>query len=209
VLAGPAGSGKGHFGQLLRESGDLPYGLTRSHTTRARLARDHDDSYFWVSEGEMDELIAKGEMLECKTIHGNRYGTSVAEIHRVVDEGKVPLLDIDIQGVREIGSRLAQEGQGRLVFCAFMAITTTLCRTAQIERHRKSLKGADGPAEPADLEARLLTAAWELEEAGRMAREDPTATGFVVERFVNQIRTPERTAELLDRLQEFYRKAGR
>jgi guanylate kinase len=59
--------------------------------------------YFFLTDSEFDELIAKGQMLEFAVVHGShRYGTPKAPVESALSEGHLVLLEIDIQGARQV-----------------------------------------------------------------------------------------------------------
>lgn len=53
----------------------------------------------------MEEAISNGEFLEYAQVHGNLYGTSLQSLQEVQKGGKIPLLDIDVQGVKNVKDR--------------------------------------------------------------------------------------------------------
>jgi guanylate kinase len=105
-IAGPTGSGKGTIAQYLTQAEN--YSPTVSDTTR--LPRKHNDGYevdgvhYWfISETIAKEKLENGEYIEAKWVHGaTLYGTSVEAYKRVVDSGRVPLLEIDVQGMEDL-----------------------------------------------------------------------------------------------------------
>jgi guanylate kinase len=103
VLAGPTAVGKGTVAADVR----LRYPeiwLSVSCTTRPpRPGEVEGVHYHFVDEAEFDRLIADGEMLEWAVVHGtNRYGTRAEPVRQVLAEGRPALLEIDLQGARQI-----------------------------------------------------------------------------------------------------------
>jgi len=104
-LAGPTGAGKGTMTQYLTQTGE--YAPIVSDTTRA--PRPHANGYevngvhYWfLSEQEALEKIKQSEYIEAKLVHGDTlYGTSISAYERVVESDKVPILEIDVQGLEE------------------------------------------------------------------------------------------------------------
>lgn len=79
------------------------FGFSLSHTTReARPGEENGVHYHFTTMAEMDAGIAKGEFVEYADVHGNKYGTSSLAVLKVKSGGKVPILDIDIQGVQRV-----------------------------------------------------------------------------------------------------------
>lgn len=107
VLAGPSGVGKG---TIVKELGNLMgdmLGFSVSHTTRAKRPREQEGvAYHFTTREAMLQQIANGEFIEHAEVHGNLYGTSVAAVEQVMQQGRVCVLDIDVQGaesVRKLG----------------------------------------------------------------------------------------------------------
>ena len=102
-MCGPSGVGKGTLiSMLLEEFGDK-VGFSVSHTTRAPREGEVDGVHYHFSTVEkMEEMIAAGEFVEYARVHGNIYGTSKASVEAVAKEGKVCVLDIDVQGAKSV-----------------------------------------------------------------------------------------------------------
>jgi guanylate kinase len=74
-----------------------------SHTTRApRPGEENGVHYNFVEKVAMEDDISKGLFIEYAHVHTNIYGTSIAAVDRVKSEGKICILDIDIQGVQSV-----------------------------------------------------------------------------------------------------------
>ncbi|KQZ84277.1 guanylate kinase [Microbacterium sp. Root166] len=103
VLAGPTAVGKGTVAAHIKEHHPDIH-LSVSATTRAPRPGEVDgEHYFFVDDAEFDRLIAEGELLEHATVHNAyRYGTPRAPIERVLAEGRTALLEIDLQGARQV-----------------------------------------------------------------------------------------------------------
>ena len=103
VIAGPSGVGKGTLVKKLMEKYPACFGFSVSHTTRApRPGETHGVHYNFVSKDTMLKAIENKEFIEYAHVHSNIYGTSIAAVDKVIDEGKVCILDIDIQGVESV-----------------------------------------------------------------------------------------------------------
>ncbi|XP_012273491.1 guanylate kinase isoform X2 [Orussus abietinus] len=103
VIAGPSGSGKSTILKRLFNEFPDSFGFSVSHTTRApRLGEEDGKHYFFTSKEEMQKQIDNGEFIESATFSGNLYGTSKRAIEAVQNAGKVCVLDIDVQGVKQI-----------------------------------------------------------------------------------------------------------
>ncbi|WP_026552182.1 guanylate kinase [Arthrobacter sp. H20] len=103
VLAGPTAVGKGTVSTYIRDNYPQVW-LSVSATTRpARPGEVNGVHYFFVSNEEFDELVASGQMLEWALVHGrNRYGTLRRTVDTAMADGKSVLLEIDLQGARQV-----------------------------------------------------------------------------------------------------------
>lgn len=156
LLVGVSGAGKDSIKQRLLKTGD--YHHVVSHTTRKPrenkgvVERDSLD-YHFIGLGEAEKMLDNGEFVEAKQYSGNMYGTSVAEIERARDDGKIALTDIEVQGVAEYKAISAD------VHAVFV-----LPPSYEVWQQRlRSRYG--GKIYPADMEKRLQTAKAELTEA--------------------------------------------
>ncbi|CAH1985909.1 unnamed protein product [Acanthoscelides obtectus] len=103
VLCGPSGSGKSTLLQrMMREYPDT-FGFSVSHTTRKPRPGEVDGvHYHFTTKDQMLEAIRAGRFLEHATFSGNTYGTSKAAVEDVKKAGKICVLDIDTQGVKQV-----------------------------------------------------------------------------------------------------------
>lgn len=109
VIAGPAAVGKGTVVTRIREL--LPeIRFSVSATTRSPRPGEVDgEHYFFVSNEKFDDLVAGDEMLEWALVHGlNRYGTPRKPILDALEKGEDIILEIDIQGAKQIKEKLPE-----------------------------------------------------------------------------------------------------
>jgi guanylate kinase len=103
IISSPSGAGKTTLTRdLLAHFSDLTFSV--SHTTRApRTAEVEGRDYYFVSRPQFDELTEAHAFVEWAEVHGNRYGTSLAELERARKERKRGIVfDVDYQGARQI-----------------------------------------------------------------------------------------------------------
>lgn len=84
-------------------------------TRKPRPGEQHGVHYFFVTDDEMDKLIANGELLEWAEFAGNRYGTPRAAVQERLENGEPVLLEIDLQGARQVRDSMSD---AQLVFLA-------------------------------------------------------------------------------------------
>jgi guanylate kinase len=103
VLAGPTAVGKGTVSADIRARYPEVW-LSVSATTRQRRPGEVDGvHYHFVTPERFDEMVANGELLEWAVVHGvNRYGTPRAAVEQALREGRPALLEIDLQGARQV-----------------------------------------------------------------------------------------------------------
>lgn len=106
ILSGPSGCGKSTLlKKVYQEIEDYYFSI--SSTTRAPRVGEKDGvDYYFISKEEFEEGIKKGDFLEWANVHGNYYGTSLKPIKAAVDEGKLVIFDIDVQGHNIVRKKL-------------------------------------------------------------------------------------------------------
>ncbi len=108
IISAPSGAGKTTLCHAVRRHfGDLSYSV--SYTTRApRKDEQHGRDYFYITRQEFQQGIADGRWAEWAQVHGHLYGTSAHWIAEVLDAGHDILMDIDIQGSRQMVTHFPQ-----------------------------------------------------------------------------------------------------
>ncbi|XP_076149595.1 guanylate kinase isoform X2 [Alosa pseudoharengus] len=103
VLSGPSGAGKSTLLKKLLNEFDGVFGFSVSHTTRnPRPGEVNGKDYHYVTREVMQASIDNGEFIENAEFSGNMYGTSKAAVQAVQAKNLICILDIDMQGVKNI-----------------------------------------------------------------------------------------------------------
>jgi guanylate kinase len=103
VLAGPSGVGKGTIVSWIT-SRFPEFVLSVSATTRPKRPGEREgEHYYFVSARQFENLTAQGELLEWAVVHGEHlYGTPRGPVESLLDEGKNVILEIDVQGAKQV-----------------------------------------------------------------------------------------------------------
>jgi guanylate kinase len=106
IISAPSGSGKSTLvAGLLDRDRDLIFSV--SYTTRKPRGNERPgESYNYISRPEFEGRIERGDFLEHAEVFGNYYGTSREVLDQARSEGKDVVLDIDVQGARQLRDRL-------------------------------------------------------------------------------------------------------
>ena len=115
VLSGPSGVGKSTVVAHMRKVHPEVWLSVSATTRKPRPGEQHGVHYFFVTDEEMDKLIANGELLEWAEFAGNRYGTPRAAVLERLESGEPVLLEIDLQGARQVRESMSD---ALLVFLA-------------------------------------------------------------------------------------------
>jgi guanylate kinase len=152
VITGPSGVGKGTLIRLLRER--VPeLALSVSATTRqARPGETQGEHYHFISDEEFARHVADGDFVEWAEYSGRRYGTLREELDRHTSGGRPVVLEIEVQGARQVRETLPDAVQ-------------IFIRPPSDEALRERLIGR-GTDTDEQVEARLKVAEEELAAAG-------------------------------------------
>ena len=106
IVSAPSGSGKSTLVEkLIERVCNLRFSV--SYTTRRPRGTEQDGrDYFFIPLAEFKRRIAQGEFLEWAEVFGNYYGTHKGELQRASDEGMDLVLDIDVQGARQLKEKI-------------------------------------------------------------------------------------------------------
>lgn len=102
VISAPSGTGKTTIlKRVISELQNVVFSI--SHTTREpRSGEKEGVDYFFVSRQSFETIKQRGDFLEWAEVHGNLYGTSSHAVHELTAQGKDIILDIDVQGARQV-----------------------------------------------------------------------------------------------------------
>jgi guanylate kinase len=108
IISAPSGSGKSTLvHRLLKQDPDLLFSI--SYTTRAPRGQEvPDQAYHFLSRPDFEAALARGEFLEYAEVFGNYYGTHRGVLERAQTEGRDVLLDIDVQGARQLKGKVPE-----------------------------------------------------------------------------------------------------
>jgi len=106
IISAPSGSGKSTLvSYLMRGVAGLRFSV--SYTTRAPRGEERDGrEYYFISREQFEARVERGEFLEWAEVFGNLYGTHRSELDRAAMEGMDLVLDIDVQGARQLKERI-------------------------------------------------------------------------------------------------------
>jgi guanylate kinase len=105
IISGPAGVGKTTICRALSERLENAY-FSVSMTSRPRAEGELDGrEYVFVSRREFEKAIENGRLLEHAEVFGNLYGTPRQPVERALQAGKTVILEIDIQGGRQVAEQ--------------------------------------------------------------------------------------------------------
>lgn len=108
IISAASGTGKTTLvSRLLKNNSDLRVSI--SHTTRQpREGEQHGVHYHFVPKEEFESLIAQKAFLEHANVFGNYYGTSIAAVNQLSEQGFDVILEIDVQGAEQVRRTLPE-----------------------------------------------------------------------------------------------------
>ncbi len=150
VVSAPSGAGKSTLCKLmLEEFPEISFSV--SHTTRPpREGEVHGKDYFFIGKEAFEERIENNLWAEWARVHDNYYGTSLTFIRETLENGGSLLLDIDVQGARQITK-------------AFPSAVTLFIMAPDLEILEKRLRSRGTDSEEA-IEKRMKNAVNEIEQ---------------------------------------------
>ena len=150
IVSAPSGAGKTTLCHALRSRfEDLAYSV--SYTTRLpRKGEQQGREYHFIDKKEFEKGIAQGRWAEWATVHGHYYGSSARWIDQTLKSGADILMDIDVQGARQIVARFP------------LAVTIFILPPSLEELERRLLMRATDDADTVAL--RLANAREEIDQ---------------------------------------------
>ncbi len=150
IVSAPSGAGKTTLCETVRNRfNNLRYSV--SYTTRDRREGErHAVDYYFISRAEFERGIRQNRWAEWADVHGNYYGTSARWIARNLQEGANILMDIDVQGMRQLLKQFPEA----------VTIFVTVPSMAELRR-RLEQRGTD---DAHTIELRMTNAEKEMEQ---------------------------------------------
>jgi guanylate kinase len=106
VISGPSGAGKGTLIAGVLKASDR-FAVAVSATTRPRRpGEEHGREYLFLDDAEFQERVDRGDFVEHVSFAGGRYGTLYSEVERLLEAGKVVILELEIEGAFAIRRRI-------------------------------------------------------------------------------------------------------
>lgn len=157
IVSSPSGGGKTTLirNLIANPPGD-PLHFSISHTTRPKRAGERDGrEYHFVSDEEFRRMVRRRAFLEHNRVHGRRYGTSRSEVLPYLARGEDVVLDIDVQGARDI----------RKAYPRAVSIFIVPPDPRELERRLRARGLGGGEDEEEEIRRRLRTASTEIRQA--------------------------------------------
>lgn len=192
IISAPSGSGKSTLVRnLMTRDGNLLFSV--SYTTRTpRGAEIPGSDYHYIAREEFERRIAAGEFLEWAEVFGHYYGTHRSILDRAEAEGKDLLLDIDVQGARQLKESFPEAVSVFILAPSREVLEQRLRSRSAAEQKLQS----SGDAEPV-IQRRLTKAAEEIGNYGQydyvlvnddLQRSTDTLAAIVMAERVRRIR---------------------
>ena len=151
IVAAPSGAGKSSFVEKLASEDPRFYDVVTYTTRPMRHHESEGKPYYFISLDDFQRKIKENFFVEWAKVHSNYYGTSISQIEQAWRNGKVVIMDIDIQGVETYKSK-------------YPDAKTVFILPPSIEELRRRVIKRDGKP-PTDLDLRMENAQKEMAKA--------------------------------------------
>lgn len=102
VISAPSGAGKSTIiKRVMAIRKDLEFSVSTT-TRKIRQGEKNGVNYYFTDTNNFRSMISNLAFAEWAEVHGNYYGTSKKEIDRIINEKKIPVLDVDVQGAKNL-----------------------------------------------------------------------------------------------------------
>lgn len=151
IITAPSGAGKTSITRHLLKTFPSRLAFSVSATTRKKREYEEDGlHYHFISVDDFKDKIKKNEFIEWEMVYeGKYYGTLRSELQKIWDEGKAPLLDIDVNGAMHVQRRYPDQS------------LSVFIEPPSIEELKRRLESR-GTETPESLATRLNKAAYEI-----------------------------------------------
>lgn len=150
IVSGPSGGGKTTLVRKALENLDNLRFSVSCTTRKPRAGEVNGKDYIFISDEEFGKKVSEGGFAEYAKVHDHMYGTPLSELENAAKSGTDLILDIDVQGARQIRQRF---GSG--VYCFVLPSSFEILRTRLMER---------GSEDRGEMEKRLSDARQEMED---------------------------------------------
>jgi guanylate kinase len=149
IITAPSGAGKTTiYKRVLERNRDFVFSV--SYTTRCRRPDETDGKdYYYIDRKLFEEKKKRGDFIEWANVHGEMYGTDRSQVEKCLGEGKVCILDVDVQGAMIVMEKYPQA-------------LTIFIQPPSLEELGRRLR-IRGTESEEDIKSRLLSAQKELE----------------------------------------------
>lgn len=159
VLSAPSGGGKTTIAKAVQDRYPERFGFSVSATTRKPRVGEHNgEAYYFLARDEFQKRAREGDFLEHAEYAGELYGTLKSEVERVLQAARHVLLDIEVEGARQVRAKYPDE---RSVLIFILPSDPRVLLERLLNRKSES---------PAEIKQRLDRAKHELGQATRFDR---------------------------------------
>lgn len=110
IISGPSGVGKKTIIDQVINDKNLNLSYSVSMTTRLPRENEVDGvDYFFVSNSDFEQAIANNELLEWAEFANNKYGTPIANLYKMIEDGKNVILEIEVEGATKVKNILNKQ----------------------------------------------------------------------------------------------------